>query len=154
TRRARSLGTETLVTLLFIVLFQPGMGGAMTTEELMGALKKAGAGEVEVLKAFPLEMEEKRYDFLGEGTYVRVNVLDPHHPHVLHYGVGPGGKIYRMKLGKGELERMRTDLKVEIKSGEMALRYAQWVLEVMEGPALWLVSTVEDVPFQPVGEGE
>jgi hypothetical protein len=126
----------------------------MTSEELIGALKKAGAGEVELLESFPLEIEEKRYDFLGSGVALRVSVSDPHHPHLLRYVVGPAGTVYALGLGKAELERMQTDLKLEIKDPDMALRYAQWVLEVTEGPALWPLSSVDDVPFQPLAEGE
>lgn len=126
----------------------------MTSDELIGALKKAGAGEVGLLESFPLKIEEKRYDFLGNGVYLRVSVADPHHPHLLHYVTAPGGGVYALKLGKPELDRMQADLALAIKNADMALRYAQWVLEVTEGPALWLLSSVQDVPFQPVAEGE
>jgi hypothetical protein len=151
-RNGRCIGALGSLPLLFLALQTPGY--AMTSEELIGSLKKMGAGEAKVLETSPVEIEEKHYDFLRSGVYLRVTVLAPHHPHLLNYVVGPGGDIYRLKLGAPELERMRADLKLEIKDPEMALRYAQWVLEVTEGPALWLLSSVKDVPFQPVAEGE
>ncbi len=126
---------------------------AMTSRELIGALEKAGAPEVRTLKAFPVELEEKKHDFLGAGAYLRVKVLN-RHIHTLHYVAGPGGEIYRLKLGKPEIERMQSALKIEIKNSDAALRYVQWLLEVTEGPALWLLSSVDDVPFQPVPKGK
>jgi hypothetical protein len=126
----------------------------MTAEELTDALRKAGATEVSLLESNPSKIEEERFDFLGGGLYLRVKVLGPYHAHLLHYVMAPGGKLYQLKLGKAELERMQTDLKVEIKDRDLALRYAQWVLRVTEGPALWLLSSVEDVPFQPAASSE
>ena len=126
---------------------------AMTSRELIGALEKAGAPEVQTLKAFPVEIAEAKHDFLGAGTYLRVTVLN-RHTHLLHYVAGPGGQIYRLKLGKPEIERMQSELKIQIANADTALRYAQWLLQVTEGPALWLLSSVEDVPFQPVPAGK
>jgi hypothetical protein len=153
-KRMRTGRKGTLWRFLLFVLLLNTPGYAMTSEELIAALKTTDAGEVPLLESFPVKIEEKRYDFLNGGVYLRVSVLNPHHPHVLHYVMEPGGRIYRLKLGKSELERMQTDLKIEIKDPDMALRYTQWMLEVTEGPALWLVSSVEGVPFQPVAPGE
>ncbi|MGH7806257.1 MAG: hypothetical protein ACREQJ_18055 [Candidatus Binatia bacterium] len=146
---------RTLTRFLFFVLSLHTPGYAMTSEELTAALKKQGADEVALLEAFPVEIEAQQPDFLGGARYLRVSVLDPHHPHLLHYVAGAeGNRIYRLKLGQPELERMQKELAPEIENEEMALRYVQWVLQVSEGPAFWLLSSVKDVPFQPVAEGE
>ena len=146
---------RTLTRFLFFVLCLHTPGYAMTSEELTTALKKQRADEVALLEAFPVEIEAQQPEFLGGARYLRVSVLDPHHPHLLHYVAAADGKrIYRLKLGQPELERMQKEIAPEIKNEEMALRYVQWLLQVSEGSAFWLVSSLKDVPFQPVAEGE
>ena len=126
----------------------------MTAEELLRALERAGSTDVEALKSFPLAIEEKRHDFLGGGVYLRVTIRNRHHPQLRHYVAAPGGNIYRIAAGGHELERMQKDLKPSIRDTDAALRYAQWVLEVTEGPTLWLLSSVKDVPFKAVAEND
>jgi hypothetical protein len=140
-----------MVVLLF-VLRAPGY--PMTSDQLVSALEKAGADETPLLKSNPVVIEEMQPDFLAGASYLRVTVRARHHPHLLQYVAAPNGTIYRLKLGAAELERMRADLKLELKSSDMALHYVQWLLDVTEGPAFWLVSSLKDVPFQPVAAGE
>jgi hypothetical protein len=140
------------MVMLLLVLAAPGY--AMTSDELVSALEKAGADETPLVKAGPVQIEETKPDFLAGASYLRVTVLGRRHPHLLRYVAAPNGTIYRLKLGTAELERMRGDLKLDLKSPDMALHYVQWLLDVTEGPAFWLVSSLKDVPFQPVGAGE
>jgi hypothetical protein len=138
---------------MLLLVFQTA-GYAMTTDELVSGLEKAGADETPLLKSNPVTIEETRPDFLAGASYLRVTVRGRRHPHLLQYVAAPNGTIYRLKLGAAELERMRGDLKLDLKSPDMALHYVQWLLDVTEGPAFWLVSSLKDVPFQPVAAGE
>lgn len=138
--------------MLLLVFQTPGY--PMTSDELVSALEKAGADETPLLKSNPVVIEEMQPDFLAGASYLRVTVRAPHHPHLLQYVAAPNGTVYRLKLGAAELERMRGDLKLDLKSSDMALHYVQWLLDVSEGPAFWLVSSLKDVPFQPVAAGE
>ena len=140
--------------MMLLSLLVPASGYSMTSDELVSALEKAGADETALLKSNPVTIEETRPDFLAGASYLRVTVRGRRHPHLLQYVAAPNGTIYRLKLGAAELERMRGDLKLDLKSPDMALHYVQWLLDVTEGPAFWLVSSLKDVPFQPVAAGE
>src|SRR5262249_28021770 len=84
-------------------------------------------------------------------TYLRVDVHDPNHDHLLDYVYREGSFIYRMPE---DLGRMLATLKVKIASEGMALRYAQWLLEMTQGGGLWLLASVNDVPFLPTAGDE
>src|SRR5262249_50588931 len=112
---------------VFLLLVLHTSAHAMTAEELIGALKQMGSRDAEALEAFPLNIEEKRYDFLGTGQYLRVTFRNPFHPQEVHYVAGPDGKIYRLGTA-AELERMQKDLEISIGDEDRALRYAQWLL--------------------------
>ena len=152
-RRSRR-ATIISALMMLLSLLVPASGYSMTSDELVSALEKAGADETALLKSNPVTIEETRPDFLAGASYLRVTVRGRRHPHLLQYVAAPNGTIYRLKLGAAELERMRGDLKLDLKSPDMALHYVQWLLDVTEGPAFWLVSSLKDVPFQPVAAGE
>ena len=121
---------------------------AMTPEELIGALKRMGSKDAELLEAFPFDIEEERPDFLAGARSLRVTIRYAFHPALFRYAVAPDGKMYSLAT-PADVARMQTDLKLSIKDPEMAVRYAQWLLQSTEGPTLWLLSSVDDVPFRP-----
>jgi hypothetical protein len=106
---------------------------AMNVDELTQRLQAVDAGEVALLKANPVKIEEQRPDFLRGASFLRVTVLAPHHPHLLFYVVAPSGGIYRLKLGPSKIARMQTDLDLRVMDEDTALRYAQWLLETTQG---------------------
>lgn len=118
----------------------------MTSEEVIAALKQV-APQDKALAQYPFQAAQYPHDFLGGAVHLRVTILHPNHPILRHYVAAPGGKVYRPRAGEAELERMRTDLKLRIADADQALRYAQWVLDVTDGPALRLLSSAADIPF-------
>jgi hypothetical protein len=126
---------------------------AMTKNELLALLKKTGAAEASLVEEFPVSIEERSFDFLGGGTYLRVMLRQPDHPAVLNF-VWQDGKLVRLPRTDQELADLDRRINVSIKSADMALQYAQWALDVSQGSAFWLVSSVEDVPFMPAAPDE
>jgi hypothetical protein len=126
---------------------------AMTKDELLALLKKTGAPETSLVEEFPATIEERSFDFLGGGTYLRVMLSQPDHPVVLNF-VWQDGKLVRLPRTAQELAELDRRINVSIKSADMALRYARWALDASRGGAFWLVSSVEDVPFLPAAPDE
>lgn len=137
------------IAALVLVAASGSEGFAMDAEELVERLRRAGADELRLVEAHPLEIEETKPDFLGGASFLRVTVREPHHPHLIPYVAAPGGAIYRPKLGQREIERMQTELRLEITDPDVALRYVEWLLALTQGMAFWPVDDVDDVPFLP-----
>lgn len=149
-RRHRSIWWVAVAAWL---LSTRGTALAMTTQELAEALRKAGLPQATVVGSLPGQVEEQTPDFLNGGTYLRVTLNDPHHPHVLSF-VRQGDRIVAIERGPDGLKRAGTDLQVSVRNADSALRYVQWLLDVTGGGAFWRVSSVSDVPFLPAAADE
>lgn len=142
------------IAALLLVAASCPEGFAMNADELVQRLRRAGADELRLVESNPIEIDESKPDFLGGASYLRVTVREQHHPHVLLYVAAPGGALYRPKLGQREIERMQTELELEITDEDAALRYAQWLLALTQGTAFWPVAELDDVPFMPAAPEE
>lgn len=126
---------------------------AMTKDELLTLVKKTGSPEASIIEEFPATIDQRPFDFLGGGSYLRVVLDQPDHPIVLQF-VWQGEKLVRLPRTNAELEQLDRQIDVSIKNADMALRYARWALAVSQGSAFWLVSSVDDVPFMPTEPDE
>ena len=152
---ARNATAQCAVSLVLFLLLAVAATSAeaMTKDELLVLLKKTGAPETSLVEEFPATIEERSFDFLGGGTYLRVMLIQPDHPAVLNF-VWQDGKLVRLPRTDQELAGLDRRINVSIKNADMALRYARWALDVSQGTAFWLVSSVEDVPFMPAAPDE
>src|SRR5262245_2584432 len=152
---ARNPTTQCAVALaLFLPLAVAATSAqAMTKDELLALLKKSHAPETSLVEEFPVNIEERSFDFLDGGTYLRVMLIQPDHPAVLNF-VWQDGNLVRLPRTDQELAGLDRRISVSIKSADMALRYARWALDVSQGTAFWLVSSIEDVPFMPAAPDE
>jgi hypothetical protein len=148
-RRRRPIGWAAAALLLSTASTAP----AMTTQELAEALRKAGLPQATMVGTLPGEVVEQTPDFLDGGTYLKVTLNDPHHPHILSF-VRQGDRIVAIPAGPDGWKRAGRELQVSIRNADSALRYVQWLLDVTGGGAFWRVSSVADVPFQPAAADE
>lgn len=151
--RCVAIGRSLAPALFLALVFLLAGAEAMTKDELLALLKKTGAPETSIVEEFPATVDEQSFDFLGGAAYLQVTLSHPDHPIVMHF-VRQGRKLVRLPRTNEELERLDREIDVSIKNADMALRYARWALQVSQGNAFWLVSSVEDVPFLPAARDE
>lgn len=143
-----------VATLVFSTLAFRGIAFGMTTEDLAEELRKAQLPQANVVAALPGEIEEQTLDFLeGGGTYLKVTLRDPHHPHRLNF-VRQGKRLVPIDQGPEGLKQVTTRLQISVRSTDAALHYVQWLLDVTSRGGFWRVASVGDVPFMPADEDE
>jgi hypothetical protein len=135
-----------LLVFSFAAVAARGMAVAMTTEELAEALRKARLPQAEVVAELPGEVEEQSFDFLKGGTYLKVTLHGPWRAQILRF-VRQGNLLIPIQPGREGRERISSDLDISVRSADTALRYVQWLLDVTREEGVWLVESVDDVPF-------
>jgi hypothetical protein len=140
--------------LAFSMLVFRGIASGMTTQELAEELRKAQLPQADVVAELPGEIEEQTLDFLeGGGTYLKVTLHDPHHPHRLNF-VRQGKRLVAIDQGPDAVKEITTRLQVVVRSTDAALHYVQWLLDVTSSGGFWRVASVRDVPFMPADQDE
>ncbi len=139
---------------LLLALVAAASAAATTTDELSAALRKSRLpDEADRVASLRGAVEESEPDFLNGGSYVVATLEGALRPEVHRY-VRQKGRL--VPLGTGEEGRLRITREVDLRisSEDSALAYVRWLLEVTRENGVWLVSSVEDVPFVPVPRKE
>jgi len=120
---------------------------AMTTKELADALRKARLPQADLVAATPGTVQVSSFDFLNGGTYLKATLDGPWHTDVVQF-VRQGDRLIPIRRGRAGRERVTSDVQLSVRSADSAQRYVQWLLDATSDQALWLVASVDDVPFK------
>lgn len=122
-------------------------------EELADALRKARLPEAAAdIEAAPGVVEEASFDFLNGGRYVKVT-LDRTPAQVVQF-VHQRERWIPIEKGAAGRQRALSELDISVRSAESALSYVQWLFGATSEGRLWLVDSVDDVPFMPASRHE
>jgi hypothetical protein len=135
-----------LLVFSFTLVAARGMAVAMTMDELAEALRRARLPQADVVAELPGEVDEQSFDFLKGGTYLKVTLHGPWRTQILRF-VRQGSLLIPIQHGREGRQRITSDLDISVRSADAALRYVQWLLDVTREGGLWLVESVDDVPF-------
>lgn len=117
-----------------------------STQDLAEMLRKAKLPQAELVASLPGAVEEWTFDFLDGGTFVRATLDDGYRSRVLQF-VLQGKRIIPIERGREGRARIARDVRITVRDGDMATRYAQWLLDVTAEGGIWLVKSTDDVPF-------
>jgi hypothetical protein len=138
-----------LISSIITVVAARDMSFAMTKDELAQVLRKANLPQAEVVSELRGAVEESSFDFLNGGTFLEATLEGNLRPEVLRF-VRQRDRLIPIGTGVEGQKRIGTDVDMRVRSPESALEYVRWLLTVTREGGLWLVGTVDDVPFVTV----